>query len=93
MILDKILAKETRKTPDKILAGDDSAPRQDPCRATRQGPRQGRQQGHFQARTSQVSTAVRMQLPAQTSWAGTCVATCSFQANSAHACVAACIYS
>ena len=25
-----------------------------------------------------------------TSWAGTCVATCSFQANSAHACVAAC---
>ena len=25
-----------------------------------------------------------------TSWAGTCVATCSFQANSSHACVAAC---
>ena len=42
-----------------------SAPRQDPCRATRQGPRQRRQQGHCQARTNQVSTAIRMQLPAQ----------------------------
>ena len=64
-ILDKILAEETHKTPGKILAGDDSAPRQDPCRATRQGPCQGRQRGHCQARTNQVSTAVHMQLPAQ----------------------------
>ena len=90
MVLGKILAEESHKTPSKILAGDDRAPRQDPCRATRQGSHQGRQQGHCQARTNQVSTAVRMQLPAQTSWAGTCVATCSFQANSAGACVAAC---
>ena len=89
-ILGKILVEEGHQTPSKILAGEDNAPRQDPCRATRQGPQRGRQQGRCQARTSQVSTAVRMQLPAQTSWAGTCVATCSFQANSAGACVAAC---
>ena len=90
MILGKILAEESHKTPGKILAGDDSAPRQDPCQVPRQGSRRRRQQSHCQARTSQVSTTVRMQLPAQTSWAGTCVATCSFQANSAGACVAAC---
>ena len=73
MILDKILAEETRKTPGKILVGDGSTPRQDPCRATRQDPCwatrqdpcQRRQQGHCQARTNQASTAVRMQLPAQ----------------------------
>ena len=64
-ILDKILAEKTHKTPGKILAGDDSAPRQDPCRATRQGPCQGRQPGHCQARTNQVPTVVHMQLPAQ----------------------------
>ena len=64
-ILGKILAEETHETSGKILAGDDSAPRQDPCRATRQGPHQGRQLGHCQARTNQVSTAVHMQLPAQ----------------------------
>ena len=28
-----ILAEESHKTPGKILAGDDCAPRQDPCRA------------------------------------------------------------
>ena len=28
-----ILAEESHKTPDKILAADDCAPRQDPCRA------------------------------------------------------------
>ena len=65
MILGKILAEGNHKTPGKILARDDSAPRQGPCRATRQGPRQGHQQGHYQARTNQVSTAVHMQLPAQ----------------------------
>ena len=90
MILDKILAEESHETPGKILARDDSAPRQDPCRAPRQGSRQRCQHHHCQARTSQLSTAVHMQLPAQTSWAGTCVATCSFQANSAGNCMAAC---
>ena len=73
MILGKILAEEGHQTPGKILAGDDSAPRQDPCRATRQdpcratrqGPCQGRQWGHCHARTNQVSTTVHMQLPAQ----------------------------
>ena len=33
MILCKILAEESHETPGKILAGDDCAPRQDPCRA------------------------------------------------------------
>ena len=33
MTLGKILAEENHKTPGKILAGDDSTPRQDPCRA------------------------------------------------------------
>uniref|UniRef100_M8ATY4 O-methyltransferase C-terminal domain-containing protein n=1 Tax=Aegilops tauschii TaxID=37682 RepID=M8ATY4_AEGTA len=56
-ILGKILAEGNPKTPGKILAGDNSAPRQDPCQATRQGPRQGRQRGHLRVRTSQVSTA------------------------------------
>ena len=32
-ILGKILAKEIHEAPGKILAGDDCAPRQDPCRA------------------------------------------------------------
>ena len=90
MILGKILTEKSHKTPGKILAGDDSTPQQDPCRAPLQGSRRRRQQGHCQARTSQVSTAVHMQLPAQTSWAGTCVATCSSQANSPGACMAAC---
>ena len=31
--LGEILAEESHKTPGKILAGDDCAPRQDPCRA------------------------------------------------------------
>ena len=31
--LGRILAEESHKTPGKILAGDDCAPRQDPCRA------------------------------------------------------------
>ena len=33
-------------SPGKILAGDDSAPRQDACRPPRQGSRRRRQQGH-----------------------------------------------
>ena len=33
MILGKILTEGSHKTPCKILAGDDCAPRQDPCRA------------------------------------------------------------
>ena len=65
MILGKILAEEGYQTPGKALAGDDSAPRQDPCRATRQGPHRGRQQGHRQAHVNQASTAIHMQLPAQ----------------------------
>ena len=40
-ILGKILAEEGYQTPGKTLAGDDSAPRQDPCRATRQDPSRG----------------------------------------------------
>ena len=40
MILGKILAEEIHETPGKILAGDDSTPRQDPCRATRRDPLQ-----------------------------------------------------
>ena len=73
MILGKTLAEEGYQTPGKALAGDDSVPwqdpcratRQDPCRATRQGPHQGRQQGHRQAHANQASTAVHMQLPTQ----------------------------
>ena len=72
-ILTKILTEETHKTPGKILAGDTSAPQQDPCRATwqdpcratRQDPRQRQPRGHCQARTNQILAAVRMQLPAQ----------------------------
>ena len=63
--LGEILAEESHKTPSKILARDGCAPRQDPCRATRQGPHRGRQWGHRQAHANQASTAVRMQLPAQ----------------------------
>ena len=59
------LPRRATRPPGKILARDDSAPRQDPCRASRQGSRRRRQQDHCQARTSQVSTAVRMQLPAR----------------------------
>ena len=33
MILGKILAEESHKTPGKILARDECASRQDPCRA------------------------------------------------------------
>ena len=63
--LGRILAEEIHKAPGKTLVGDDinattrplPSPRQDPCR--------GRQQGRCQARTSQDSAAVRMQLPAQ----------------------------
>ena len=60
MILGKILAGEGDQTPGKTLAGDDSTPRQDPCRATRQGPHQRRQQGHRQAYAIQASTTVHM---------------------------------
>ena len=48
------------------------------------------QRGHNQARTNQVSTADSHAAASPTSWAGTCVATCSSQANSAHTCVVAC---
>ena len=65
MILDKILAEEIHKTPGKILVGDDSAPRQDPCRATQQDPCQGRQRGHCQARIHQVSITDHRQLAAK----------------------------
>ena len=56
-ILGKIPTEEGHQTLGKILAGDGSAPRQ--------GPHQGCQQGHRQARTNQVSAAIRMQLPAR----------------------------
>ena len=46
MILGKIPAEEGHQTPGKDLAGDDSTPRQDPCWATRQDPRQAHWQGH-----------------------------------------------
>ena len=84
----RTLAEGSLSSPGKILAGDDSAPRQGPCRATRQGPRQGRQQGHCHDRTNQVSGRSHA-AASSTSWAGTCVATCSSQANSSSTCVAA----
>ena len=59
------LPRKATRPPARSLPGDDSTPQQDPCRATRQGSHRGCQQGHCQARTSQVSTVVRMQLPAQ----------------------------
>ena len=37
------LPRKATKTPGKTLAGDDNTTRRDPCRATRQGPHQGRQ--------------------------------------------------
>ena len=60
-----VRAEEAHETPGKALAGDDGMPRQDPCRATRQGPHQGRQRGHCEAHTSQVSAIDRMQLLSQ----------------------------
>ena len=77
MILGRVLAEEGHQTPGKVLAGDDSAPRQDPCRATRQGPHQGRQQGHCQAHANQASIRRSHVATSPTSWEGTCVATCS----------------
>ena len=41
MILGKILAEGSHKTPGKILAGDNSTPWRGPCRATRQGLAKG----------------------------------------------------
>ena len=51
------LVEESYKTPGKILAGDDCAPWQDPCR--------GHLRGHSQAHVCQDPTAVPMQPPAQ----------------------------
>ena len=52
--LREILAEESHKTPDKILARDDCAPQQDPCRAlgkalarTSAGPLPGPRQPSF----------------------------------------------
>ena len=60
-----ILIEETHKTPGKILAREASAPRQDPCRATRQDHRQAHRQGHYQARTREVPAAFPTQPPTQ----------------------------
>ena len=59
------LPRRSTRPPTSALPGTTTAPRQDPCRGPRQDPCRGHQQGHSQARTSQDSTAVPMQLLAQ----------------------------
>ena len=90
MTLGKILAEEGHQPPARSLPG--MTARHDKTLAGPPGKALSKEASGATARPAltKFSTTTHMQLPDPTSWADTCVATCSSQANSSSACVVAC---
>ena len=76
------LPRKSTRPLARSLPGTTTMPRQDPCR--------GHLRGHSQTHVCQDSTAVPITAACPTSRAGTCMATCGFQASSASTYVVAC---